>query len=231
MDTALLLVRTPLQIETRNRDTDRIITGTEDVLAVPCKIDGENVVLVDTPGFSDTNLSDTEILKRIATWMKDTYDDGSLLSGIVYLHRIIDPRMEGPSLKNLRMMKKLCGSGSLKNVVLATSMWEKVTTEEGSRREEELKTVFWKDMIAGGSRVERIMTDTKDDAYKVVKSLLRNKPMSTRLQQELHDGKALSQTDAGAEIRQEFARLEQRLRSEFEDSNREMREAIRNRES
>lgn len=79
-------------------------------------------MIVDTPGFSNTRLSDTEILQRIATWINDTYDDGHLLSGIIYLHRIIDNRREGPSLKNLRMMKALCGINSLKNVVLATTM-------------------------------------------------------------------------------------------------------------
>jgi len=45
-------------------------TGTEDVVAVRCIIDDEPVMLVDTPGFSDTNISDTEILARIARWWK-----------------------------------------------------------------------------------------------------------------------------------------------------------------
>ena len=30
---------------------------------------GRRVVLVDTPGFDDTDLSDTEILRRIAVWL------------------------------------------------------------------------------------------------------------------------------------------------------------------
>jgi hypothetical protein len=66
---------------------------------VPCRVDNENVMLVDTPGFSDTNLSDIEVLRQITAWMKGTYDDGNLLSGTVYLHRIVDVRMERQSLK------------------------------------------------------------------------------------------------------------------------------------
>lgn len=31
-----------------------------------------NIVLVDTPGFDDTHLSDALILKTIANWLKDT---------------------------------------------------------------------------------------------------------------------------------------------------------------
>ncbi|KAH9205376.1 P-loop containing nucleoside triphosphate hydrolase protein [Leptodontidium sp. 2 PMI_412] len=169
---------------------------TEDVLAVPCRIDNENVMLVDTPGFSDTNFSDTEILRRIAAWMKDTYDDGFLLSGIIYLHRIIDPRMEGPSLKNLRMMKKLCGANSLSNVVLATTI---------------------------------ITTETGHDARALVKSLLKNKPISTRLQEELHSGKTLVQTEAGVEIREEIAKLERKLKAEHEIEMRELEVAQRDR--
>lgn len=188
-------------------------------------------MLVDTPGFSDTNFSDTEILRRIAAWMKDTYDDGFLLSGIIYLHRIIDPRMEGPSLKNLRMMKKLCGVNSLSNVVLATTMWERVTAEEGSRREAELKQVFWKDMIDGGSTVTRITTETGHDARALVKSLLKNKPISTRLQEELHSGKTLVQTEAGSEIREEIAKLERKLKAEHEIEMRELQVAQRDREN
>jgi hypothetical protein len=192
-------------------------------------MDGKNVVLVDTPGFSDTNLSDTEILRRIAAWMKDNYDEGLLLSGIIYLHRVTDIRMEGPSLKNLRMMKKLCGEGSLANVVLATTMWEKVTEEEGTRREEELKQVFWKEMIASGSTVRRIMTGRADDARALVKSMLTNRPTSTRLQEELRDGKALIQTEAGLEIRDEIARLEQKLKEEHRLEMKELKEAQKQR--
>lgn len=200
-------------------------TGTEDVLPLTCAIGNDTTVLVDTPGFSDTNFSDTEILGRIATWMKDTYDDGLLLSGIIYLHRISDVRMEGPSLKNLRMMKKLCGLDSLRNVVLATTMWEKVTDKEGLRREAELKNIFWKDMLDKGSTVSRIMTETGNDARALVKSLLKNKPVSTRLQEELHSGKALIQTEAGTEIREEIAKLERKLRAEHESAIAELKAA------
>lgn len=163
--------------------------------------------------------------------MGDAYNEGYLLSGIIYLHRIIDPRVEGPSLKNLRMMKKLCGSNSLRNVVLATTMWEKVTEEEGSRREADLKQNFWKDMIDNGSTVSRIMTETGDDAYRLVKSMLKNRPVSTRLQDELHSGMSLIQTEAGTEIREEIAKIEQKLKAEYEESMEELKEAQRRSEN
>jgi LPS O-antigen subunit length determinant protein (WzzB/FepE family) len=186
-------------------------------------------VLIDTPGFSDTNHSDTEILRRIAEWMKDTYDEGFLLSGIIYLHRIIDVRMEGPSLKNLRMMQQLCGSDSLRNVVLATTMWEKVTNEEGSRREAELEQTFWKSMIDGGATISKIKTQSATEAQSLIRSMMKNTPRSTRLQEELSSGLTLVQTAAGIEIKEEIAKLEQNLRAEHDAEMQELRAAQANR--
>ena len=39
---------------------------TEDLIPPQSDVNGHNLVLVDTPGFDDTNLSDTMILRRIA---------------------------------------------------------------------------------------------------------------------------------------------------------------------
>ena len=165
----------------------------------------------------------------IAEWMKDTYDEGFLLSGIIYLHRIIDVRMEGPNLKNLRMMKQLCGADSLQNVVLATTMWEKVTIKEGLRREAELEQTYWKDLIDGGATVARITTQSGNEAQSLVKSLLKNTPTSTRLQEELNSGLSLVQTAAGIEIREEMAKLEQKLKAEHQVEIEELRIAQDNR--
>ena len=198
---------------------------------MPCEIDNEPVMLIDTPGFSDTNYSDTEILRRIAEWMKDTYDEGFLLSGIIYLHRIIDIRMEGPSLKNLRMMQQLCGSDSLRNVVLATTMWEKVTNEEGLRQEAELKQTFWKSMIDGGATTSNSKTQSAAEAQSLVRSMMKNTPRSTRLQEELSSGLTLVQTAAGIEIREEIAKLEQKLKAEHDAEIQELRAAQANRKN
>jgi hypothetical protein len=108
---------------------------------------------VDTPGFNYTERSDTEILEEIASWTSSTYEDGRLLNGIIYLHRISDPRMEGSALKNLHMFRSLCGPDALHNVLLTTTHWSQVTRENGERREKELlETVeFWGTLKAHGA--------------------------------------------------------------------------------
>jgi len=45
---------------------------TQDVRAIRIPLFGENVVLVDTPGFDDTYRSDVTILELIGDWLKKT---------------------------------------------------------------------------------------------------------------------------------------------------------------
>lgn len=40
---------------------------------------GTNVVLVDTPGFDDTYLSDFDILQTVAKWLKNVYASSNFL--------------------------------------------------------------------------------------------------------------------------------------------------------
>lgn len=198
--------------------------GTKDVLGVPCKIDGQDVVLMDTPGFDDTNDSDADTLTRIADWMKNTYNDGSLLSGIIYLHRISDTRMDGASMKNLRMFRKLCGVNNLHKVILATTMWEKVSIAEGEMREAELKNDFWRDMIAVGSTVAKV-SNRPLDSTKLVKRFLDQSTMVLKLQEELSSGKALMQTEAGAAINEDIEKIRLQYGRDLENKMQEMREA------
>ena len=45
---------------------------TRDVRAVRIQLLGQNVVLVDTPGFNDTHRSDMDVLELIGEWLKTT---------------------------------------------------------------------------------------------------------------------------------------------------------------
>jgi predicted GTPase len=127
----------------------RDLTSSEDtqtVRAYRCNIPNlEAVCLIDTPGFDDTSRQDTEILREIAAWVTMAYKQRVQLRGILYLHRITDCRMQGAAMRNLFMFKKLCGRNALKNVILATTMWDYDQPPKGEEREEELKSTheFW----------------------------------------------------------------------------------------
>lgn len=167
-----------------------------------CKIGQCVVTLVDTPGFDDTNRTDTEILRLIASWMKDAYDDKTRLTGIIFLHRISDNKMSGSSYKNLKMFRKLCGTQNLSHVILATTMWDKVTPEEGAAREAELlsEDKWWGQMKSQGSMVKRY-DNTMGGAMIMVNELLQMSPMVLTIQKELAvQKKPLIDTMAGRSI-------------------------------
>ena len=53
---------------------------TSQVQPYKIKIGEHKVILVDTPGFDDTNMSDTQVLGMIADWLQKTYEFNTPLS-------------------------------------------------------------------------------------------------------------------------------------------------------
>ncbi|KAK6521663.1 hypothetical protein TWF506_001872 [Arthrobotrys conoides] len=195
---------------------------TREIAVHETKIDDTLVRFVDTPGFSDTYLSDTEVLEMIADYLAAAYSKDMKLHGIIYLHPISENRMTNPATKNLEMFRKLTGEKNLKNVVLTTSMWDKVTAEEGARRERELKEKFWKVLLAYEAKTIKYK-GTAESAREVAALLMENKPFYLQLQEEMGKGnKALKDTSAGKEIMEELARVKEQHQREMA----EMKEMI-----
>jgi hypothetical protein len=167
-------------------------------------------MLVDTPGFNDTFRDDEEILKEITNWLSTTYKQGKRITGVIYLHPINQPRMEGSSLLNLTVMQKLCGSETFENVVLASTFWDLVDVESGTRRENELCQTpqFWGGMKMNGSRVIRIQDYAQ--STDVLLELAGKSEIILQTQREMADEhKELSDTAAGRQLNQEWARLQE----------------------
>ncbi|KAL5336962.1 P-loop containing nucleoside triphosphate hydrolase protein [Aspergillus crustosus] len=193
-----------------------------------------NVYLVDTPGFDDTNRKDTDILKEIATWLTQTYQQKIRLRGILYLHRISDNRMGGCAQKNLVMFKRLCGPGGIKNVRFITTFWENVEEQDGERREQTLQTTeqFWGFFVNRGAEIRRHM-NTSDSALwllaEFVPGYSESPPEETDLaiQTEMVDsGKDLDQTAAGQELQNEFVREREKMQAEMKEREEDMKEAL-----
>ncbi|KAF4634497.1 hypothetical protein G7Y89_g3597 [Cudoniella acicularis] len=170
------------------------------------------------PGFNDTRRSDTEILKEITEELSAIKILGFKLRGIIWLHRITDNRMTGSDIRNLDIFKKLVGEGAFSNVVLATTMWGKVTDmSEAVARDRELREEFWSDMSAKGSTTTRF-DGSEASAQGIVSQLLGRKAVVLKVQEELvHQNFSLNQTLAGA-----F--LEPRVETEEADFRRRLEE-------
>lgn len=194
--------------------------------------DSVNVYLVDTPGFDDTTLTDSDVLRAIAAWMSDIYKKEIMLNGIIYLHRITDPRMQGSALKNLHIFRKLCGTNALTHVTLATTMWEAVQTLDGERRERELLDTsdFWGQMHQNGAIVERHYNN-RESAMRILEKYIGGERTATSLQVEMVKGKKdLIDTEAGIELNSEYRKIEDKLKKELQITSEELRKAQQNKD-
>jgi hypothetical protein len=189
--------------------------------------DGICLVLVDTPGFDDTNKSDLAILKTIANWFKDvcvgydidllafahhrsviSYRQGYEISGILYLHRITDNRMGGTPRKNLELFKKISGDEYFRLVFMTTTMWpmnEADDEELFPDRESQLKEDYWKDIIRDERQVHRFR-GTQESAWKIIDEVLflaaaRQRRKILEIQEELVElSKQVPDTNAGQHL-------------------------------
>ncbi|KAL9035195.1 MAG: hypothetical protein Q9180_004988 [Flavoplaca navasiana] len=190
----------------------------------------ENVQLVDTPGFDDTNRTDTEVLEEIAKWLTATYRSNIKLRGIIYLHRISDPRMPGAARRNLLMFTKLCGVNACPQILLATTWWEKADFKHGVNREKELSDTpdFWGYMLSKGSRVERHV-DNRESAMRLIASVVeRGKASEVALdlqKQMVDEKKTLIQTTAGIELEGELLKTTQKFQKQIDKLQKEHKEA------
>ncbi|KIL67674.1 hypothetical protein M378DRAFT_159507 [Amanita muscaria Koide BX008] len=190
--------------------------------------DGRRVTLIDTPGFDDTQKSDTEILRMIAIYLSTAYENGKKLSGVIYFHRISDFRVGGISRRNFKMFRELCGDDNLKNVLIVTNMWGEVDPQVGLARENELssKDIFFKPALEKGAQFLR-HENTTESAYNIIRQVMKNHPVTLRIQEELVDQKKdISETAAGIELNKELHEQAERHRKEIVELQKEMREAI-----
>jgi hypothetical protein len=97
--------------------------------------------------------------------------------GILYLHRITDPKLSSPPIRHLTVLRTLCEEsikGFPNRVILVTTMWGKGnSTQQGiyESREAELQK-YW-DKLPSGSVVSKIMRfdKTPESAWKIVFTL------------------------------------------------------------
>ncbi|PUU73233.1 P-loop containing nucleoside triphosphate hydrolase protein [Tuber borchii] len=206
---------------------------TQEIQTANTTINGRKVWLIDTPGFDDTNRSDVDILSTIADWVQQANHERKHLSGIIYFHRITDTRMEGSSMKNLRMFRELCGEKNFSNVILCTTMWGGVEEEEGRRREQELrnKENFWGSLVSRGAQVTRHRgPDFAASARKIAESLIQKDTIVLQLQEELDKNGTLSGTSAGRLLTGEIEDIKKKHQKEMEELKAEMQAANNDKE-
>ncbi|RYN50593.1 hypothetical protein AA0118_g10822 [Alternaria tenuissima] len=125
---------------------------------------GRTVHLIDTPGFNDSRRSDGETLQELAYWLAAAYERDIKISGIIYLHCITNNRFQGSAVRALSAFKKMCGEEVFKGVIVATTMWDKVTADELAKaeiRHEELQEKIRQDVIRGGGKLRELVDENR----------------------------------------------------------------------
>ncbi|KAF9528234.1 P-loop containing nucleoside triphosphate hydrolase protein [Crepidotus variabilis] len=201
---------TPLP-RAQKRASDGLASYTKDVRAVRVLHHveyGDRLVLVDTPGFNDTERSDMEILEIIGDWLRKTYRGAIKLAGIIYLHRITDNRMAGSPMRNLRMFGELCGDRAAHKVVLVTTMWDKIEQSPGEKRESELEYRYFKELLRRGALLMRF-NNTYRAAWDIIEAIIaENEKEAVLIQEELVElGHRLNETSAGKALYNQLQNL------------------------
>ncbi|PVG00610.1 P-loop containing nucleoside triphosphate hydrolase protein [Serendipita vermifera] len=203
---------------------------TQQIKEFPTEYKGRKLVLVDTPGFDDTDVPDVVILKRIGDWLKKKYLKKEALAGVIYLHRISDNRFSGSAKRNLKTFQALCGPDYSPRIALVTTHW----AEEGTRRynqdvirHETFEQRWWKGLSAKGARIFALLDDTPYYAEPILDDILhiRGRGETVLMQDEVgKDKKKVAKTTAGKELdsgitdrikqlEEEKSRLQQELKS------------------
>lgn len=191
--------------------------GTVDCEAVPVNIGKTKVLLIDTPGFDDSSKTDSMILTEISRLLAAQYEAGVSLKGVIYLHRIIDVRYSGASVKTLDIFKKICGNLALTNVVLVSTRWNEVDEAVGALREQQLRDDFWAYMLGHGSTMARFYGN-RDSAIGIASQLVSRQSIVLELQRELvQEGKPLNQTVAGAFVNDDLSDKKAQWEREFKE--------------
>lgn len=193
-------------------------------------------VLIDTPGLNGQNGADTEALSLIVDYIRQ---ERLKVVAVIYLHPITERRLTGSAKLNLRLLQAICGDHFLRNLVLATSMWEGIPAQEindAIQREAELNEspYFWSNMIKKGAECLRWDETGTIPAAKTAKEIIAMYERPTweapklNILLEMEDSCRIDNTTAYRILAEEAARgFEQEQKEILEEQEEETRELQR----
>ncbi|KAH6911940.1 P-loop containing nucleoside triphosphate hydrolase protein [Coprinopsis sp. MPI-PUGE-AT-0042] len=203
---------------------------------------GMEVHIVDTPGFNNFRpkgtLLDLEILQKVGAFLKTEYDAKQGFTGIVFMHNIDTPTLDWQTQRrNRTLFKKLCGTDSMKNILVVTSFWDKLTNmADGVQKEGNLQTEdgLLKELHVGGAKFVRSGyfepgEQPQDSSFftpkQVVDYLLSLDP-AYEVQKEIAKGAAIADTTSQFSLLEEFEQLKRETRVSLAKTRKEL-ESIR----
>ncbi|KAF9047857.1 hypothetical protein BJ165DRAFT_1403490 [Panaeolus papilionaceus] len=175
------------------------------------------IVLVDMPGFDDPKRSNAKVLDILSTWLVEFWERGNLISGIIYLYSLMDPRFSRGSMDALNILSKLCGLENSYYMTIVTTYWDEIVecsdvdAHSGAlEREQMLKESTWAGLLRGSgqedgaqyARFDRSNGGADEASLNIIWRLLdrvsgRSLGFRLLLQQELENGLSFQDTQVG----------------------------------
>ncbi|KAF9042387.1 hypothetical protein BJ165DRAFT_265151 [Panaeolus papilionaceus] len=144
--------------------------GTEPLPYTRGPEDGRMYIL-DTPGFSDSQISEIEILEMVKDWMKTHNCSG--IQMLLYFFPITDIRLSGSkrrAIQTLKLLSRINGEepGS---VLVATTMWDRLWNKRNQKAAEErfvqLRDEIWKDLLETGGLLTKFR-NTHESGFEIL---------------------------------------------------------------
>ncbi|KAI1739858.1 P-loop containing nucleoside triphosphate hydrolase protein [Xylaria scruposa] len=195
---------------------------------LPDKVEGHKVILIDTPGFNDTDLEEPTLFVNLARWLANSYHNGEALNGAIFLQGINEVRVLQGEVDGVKLFERIVGPKNFPQVIVATTMWDQVEEGFGVRNEENRAKV-WNNLSTGGAKFVRFY-NTEESAIKIVQDCLGFPETEFLLQEELikHKGR-VGRTSAGSFLYDSLGtKLEDiRIRIKISGGNRKLGQTLR----
>jgi len=192
------------------------------------QVSGQNVHLLDTPGFDDSVMDNLKVLDEIISHFyycalrRDTIN----IRGIIFLHDISETRMSSSQKKTWEILRAFCGSPLMSSVIVGTTMWS-VESKKKVKKEEEREKSFLERFWSETGGTIRLVDDDEDAAAEIVTKILAKSPCLLQVQLELlQPPHTVEETTVGSIAMPEGRAERDRLRKELEEQTRQLREEV-----
>ncbi|KAF9049179.1 hypothetical protein BJ165DRAFT_1526542 [Panaeolus papilionaceus] len=137
---------------------------------------GGEIYVVDSPGFADSKISESEIMDMVRKWLRD--------NRLTYIHHILffipinETRLAGTKRRTIEMIKAfLRPTSDLSSVQFVTTMWDTLHNERMLERAEsnfaQLRDEILKEFTTGEAKITRF-ENTRNSALHVLDSIGRH---------------------------------------------------------
>jgi hypothetical protein len=153
---------------------------------------GRSITVVDTPGFHDAARPYGAVLAEITEILAVQHSLGLPLRGMLFFHSVTDVQLTAATRTYLRLLKSLIGEAAMTNLVLVTTMWDKISEDDrgaARRREQTFVDSFWRPMEANGS-VLGSFDGSPSSAFALAAQIAVKDPVVLQIQQDIVDGGA-----------------------------------------